>query len=569
MADIGPRPLGAIAILVGLLGCGGPDESMSLRSPSAEPEPVLRVGASEFTYPLMKGLGDEIARLEPDLEIVFLPTTHARGNIAAVHTGDADVSVISRSLEPDEREYELEYLHLADDILVFASHRNTEIGGLSTEQILGIYSGEIHNWKEVGGQDAAIVVLDRPEHASAKRVVREKLLGPDLEVTPNATVLERPAAMNTSLDTVEGSIGYTTLGQIVWGNHDFNVLDLDGVSPTPRNVGAGRYTLALHIGLVIDRHPTRQVMRLVDFSSRDLARNVMSGRGFLPISMNLVIATIPETAVINQEDRYRPLVEHLSGALGPRTRITLRHLSSYEELLEEFRAGSVNAAFFGSFVYALTKASVELDPVARPERDGLSEYRGLIFSRKDSGIEDWRDLEGKAFSMIRKTTAADVFPRLYFKERGVDMREFLGPIVLAGSHDASILNVLNGSVAAGAAKDLVYQRLAAEDPRIESELRILAESAPVPENALVVRRNVVFPCFGCHQGLDEDRSGLSDSPADLPARLRDELLALSSSPEGRRALMRLGADRFVCTTHTDYDNLYVMLEELGMSFSDF
>jgi len=559
--------LGAMACLV---ACGAPEGSSSRNDVSAEAEAVLRIAVSEFTYPLMTPLADEIARVEPDLKVVFLPTTHSRGNIAAVHTGDADVAVISRMLAPEENAYELEFLHLADDILVFATHRDTPIESLTAEQVRGIYSGKIVNWIEIGGTDEKIVVLDRPEHASAKRVVRDKLFGPDLQITPDAVVLERPRAMNTSLDSIEGSIGYTTLGQIVSGSFEFNVLDIDGISPTPKNVADNRYMLALQIGLVIDRHPTKKVMRLVDFASRETARNVMIGSGFVPTSLNMVIATIPETAVINQEDRYRPLVDHLSAALGPRTRVTLRHLSSYDELLEEFQLGSVNAAFFGSFVYALTRGVVEVDPIARPERDGVSEYRGLIFTRQDSGVEDWKDLRGKPFSMIRNTTAADLFPRLYFKQHGVDdVSEFVGPISYAGSHDASILAVLNGDVTAGAAKDLVFQRLAKEDPRIESELRILAESQPVPDNALVIRRNVVFPCFGCHQRLDGEAAAIDDSPADLPARLREELLALEDSPDGREVLARLGADRFVATTHADYDNLYLMLEALGMSFSDF
>jgi len=569
MIDRPPRLLGTLATVACLLACGAP-EGPSEEAVSADADAVLRIAVSEFTYPLMVPLAEEIARVEPDLEVVFLPTTHSRGNVAAVHTGDADVGVISRMLAPEEREYELEFLHLADDILVFATHRDTFIDTLTTEQIRGIYSGEIANWKEVGGKDEEIVVLDRAEHASAHRVVREKVFGPDLEITPDAIVLERPRAMNTSLDTIEGSIGYTTLGQIVSGSFEFNVLGLDGVSPTPKNVAEGRYMMALRIGLVIDRHPTKKVMRLVDFASRETARSVMVGSGFVPTSLNVVIATIPETAVINQEERYRPLVDYLSAALGPRTRITLRHLSSYEELIKEFQVGSANAAFFGSFVYALTKGSVEVDPIARPERDGVSEYRGLIFTRRDSGVEDWKALRGRPFSMIRNTTAGDIFPRLYFKRHGVDdMGEFLGPISYAGSHDASILAVLNGDVAAGAAKDLVFQRLAKEDPRIESELRILAESQPVPDNALVIRRNVVFPCFGCHQELDSESTAIDDSPADLPARLREELLALEDSPEGREVLARLGADRFVATTHADYDNLYLMLEEVGLSFSDF
>lgn len=561
-ATPGPR-VAIVLVLASALACGSPEEPGFRGGPSADSGATLRIAVSEFTYPLMVAI--ERAESVPGLELVFLPPTHSRGVIAATETGESDIGVISRMLNSEERERELRYLPLASDILVFATHRGVGIDGLTTDQVLGIYSGEITNWKEVGGGDSRIVVLDRSEHASAKRLVRDQVFGEDLEITSDAVVLERPRAMNTSLATIEDSIGFTTLGQIVHAELDVRVLELDGVSPTPTNLAEGRYRLALPFGLVIRREPARKVMGFVAAASRDPATQSMRSGGFLPTALNLVFATIPETAVISQEQRYRPLIDYLSEKLGPRHEITLRHLSSYEELVAEFMKGSVNAAFFGSYTYALVRNRIDVDPIARPELDGVSQYRGLILVRRDAGIDSWSDLRGKSFSMIEKTTAGELFPRLYLKRRGVErMDRFFRTVVRAGSHDASILKVLEGEVDAGAAKNLVYERLAREDPRIESELVILAESPAVPENALVVRDSVALTCFACHQATGQTVSSRVGSSGDLRATLRDELLNLKNTPEGRRVLDKYGADRFVGTTHSDYETLYRMIRELGL-----
>jgi ABC-type phosphate/phosphonate transport system substrate-binding protein len=109
--------------------------------------------------------------------------------------------------------------------------------------------------------------------------------------------------------------------------------------------------------------------------------------------------------------------------------------------------------------------------------------------------------------------------------------------------------------------------LAQEDPRVTEELVILAESLPVPENALILRDNVSIACITCHQQSADDfpASGVSPLRAfDLAARLREELLGLERTPEGREVLAALGADRFVETTDDDYAHLYQMIDELWL-----
>jgi phosphonate transport system substrate-binding protein len=187
----------------------------------------------------------------------------------------------------------------------------------------------------------------------------------------------------------------------------------------------------------------------------------------------------------------------------------------------------------------------------------------LIFARKDSGIRTWQDLQGKSFSQIRNTTAADLFPRVWFKRHGVeDPAGFLGELIDAGSHETSVNMVLSGEVDAGAAKDLVFQRLASVNPLVESELVVIAESQPVPDNALAVRRATHMICADCHQGDGGPRD------TSLRDRLSAALLALENEPEGKDILQAIGADRFVTTRDEEYANLYSMAAELGLDFSE-
>ena len=171
--------------------------------------------------------------------------------------------------------------------------------------------------------------------------------------------------------------------------------------------------------------------------------------------------------------------------------------------------------------------------------------------------------------MIKATTAGEIFPKMFFKNHGVgDLGNYLGEIRYVGSHDVSILKVLNGEIEAGAAKDLIYEKLAREDPRIEREMNILGRSAPVPENALVVRKNIDFVCFNCHREMGNEWSDKGYS-VNLKEKLKEILLGLPETAEGREVLRKFGADRFVETTHNDYNGLYQMIGNLGIDLKSY
>jgi phosphate transport system substrate-binding protein len=570
----GKRSLVQSLLLTGLAACvvgcglGYDDTGSNAQRPQVEPITVL---ASESAVPLMTLLASKANEVDEQLNVVFLPTGHSSGAVAATHMGESDIGVLSRPMTADEAAFRLEYLHLARDGLVFATHRDVQVSNLTSEQIRQIYSGELTNWDQVGGEDAEIVVLDRPEHTSPKLLLRQMLFNDGLGITERAVVLERPAMMNVSLQTLHNSIGYTSLGEVLISDLEVNVLALDGVSPTPQNVAESVYPLSRQIGLVIRRDPSQAVMRFTSFVYGKTGSEIMTGNGYSPTLLNLVVATIPERNAVRQEDRYRPLVEYLADRLGGKVRVSLRHLPAYELLVDEFVAGSANLAFVGSYAYALTKARVDVVPLARPEKNGVSTYRGLIFARKDSGIRTAEELRGKRFSMIKGTTAGELFPRVYLDQHGViDPKQFFGAIVAANGHDASIRMVLDGRADAGAAKDLVFQQMAREDPGVEAQLTILASSRPVPDNALMMRLNFESSCFSCHQQSESGRVRGSARGLDrtrLTEKLRKELVGLEDSDEGRRVLEALGADRLVVTTHADYENLYAMIDELELDLS--
>lgn len=259
-----------------------------------------------------------------------------------------------------------------------------------------------------------------------------------------------------------------------------------------------------------------------------------------------VIAILPAQNVFKQKQRYQPLADYLSKSLNMTVKTKL--LDSYGAIYNELSKDKVDAAFFGSLAYVAVNSRIGIEPVTRPMKiDGTSTYRGLIFTVKNKGItDDFRTWKKKRIALVHKsTTAGYIFPKYLLHKKGVtDFEEYFSKVIYTGSHDASVLSVLTGDADLGCASDLIFERLAAENPLIAEKLVVLARSTEVPANT-----------FGVKKGTDEK----------LIERLRSALLEMENTPQGKTVLSALGASRFIETKESDFKPIFEMLSTLGIA----
>jgi len=260
---------------------------------------------------------------------------------------------------------------------------------------------------------------------------------------------------------------------------------------------------------------------------------------------SFVIALLPAQNVFEQKKRYKPLADYLSRSLGIPVKTKL--LDSYDAIYNEMLQKRVDAVFFGSLGYIVMNSKIDIEPIARPfKKDGTSTYRGLIFALKDKGItDDVRTWKHKRIALVHKsTTAGYIFPKYYLYKKGVlRFEDYFSKVIYTGSHDASVLSVLTGDADIGCASDQIFDRLAGENPLIKKKLIILASSSPVPANI-----------FGARKDTDKI----------LKERLREAIMNMEKTPEGKEVLSTLGAVRFIETKKSEFEPIFEMLNTLGL-----
>src|SRR5512143_702529 len=234
----------------------------------------------------------------------------------------------------------------------------------------------------------------------------------------------------------------------------------------------------------------------------------------------LSIGLVPETNVFRQRSRYEPLADWLASE-GVAVRFsTLPH---YGTVLEGLEAGRLDGAFLGSFAGAVALERGLAIPVARlVALDGSSTYRGVLFVRRDSGLETAAQLRGKRMAFVdRATSAGWLFPIAWLREHGVSSPDrFFSESWFAGSHDATIAAVLDRRADVGVTKSTEFDEARAADPGVERDLVVLASSPALPSNALVLR---------------------ADADPAVVERLRKALLGLDRAPGGAQVLAQLHA----------------------------
>lgn len=242
---------------------------------------LVITGASTIA-PLALEIGKRFEKLHPDVRVDVQTGGSSRG-VNDARQGLADIGLVSRQLHENERD--LAAAPIALDGVAVILHKENPVRSLSQQQIVGIYRGDIKNWKEVGGKDAAITVVNKAEGRSTLEIFAKHFGLKNSEIKAHIIIGDNEQGIKTVAKNAH-AIGYVSIGTAEYNVEQglpLRLLPLDGIEATAANVKAGKYPLMRPLTLATKPQPSKLVQAFLEYAKSGQVQDLIKEQYFVAV----------------------------------------------------------------------------------------------------------------------------------------------------------------------------------------------------------------------------------------------------------------------------------------------
>ena len=273
--------LAALMALTLFAACGKTnDDNKDNNDDNAEVTGTVSTDGSTSMEKVIMSLGESFQAENKGITVGYNPTGSGSG-ITAVSEGRCDIGLASRALKDDEKAAGLKETVLALDGIAIIVNPENKVSDLTVEQIAKIYTGEITNWKDVGGDDAEIVLIGR-EAGSGTRDGFESITG----TKDSCKYRQELTSTGDVITTVAGNpnaIGYASLASV---KDTVKAISVNGVSPSEATVSDGSYEVQRPFILVTKEgvELSKAAQLFFDYATGKDAADIISAAGAVPVA---------------------------------------------------------------------------------------------------------------------------------------------------------------------------------------------------------------------------------------------------------------------------------------------
>ena len=254
---------------------------------------------------------------------------------------------------------------------------------------------------------------------------------------------------------------------------------------------------------------------------------------------NLTFAIIPTEETVAELQLYKPVTDRMAKLTGKKIEFFMP--TSYASVVEGMLSNFVDVAVLGPYSYVIASSkdpTIEVFATYAKRPGHLQEegpgYRGVLVSKKGSGLTTIESLEGKVVGLTDPgSTSGNLVPRVVFSEVvGEDIDKYFKKTVYTGSHELSTVAVYQGKVDAAFVASHRFDNVVNKGEVKLEDFNILWSSPPIPQDPFVYRNTL------CE---------------DIKAKIRETFLGLKDEPSAKAFLDNVKSNTFVPMTSADYD----------------
>ncbi len=282
---------GAVAAAAALTACGGAASSASTAASTAESTASsaaqaagtlsgnVATGGSTSMKNVIAALTEGFAEVEPGVTVSYDPTGSGAG-ITGATDKTLDIGLSSRALK-DEEKNDVDGTTVALDGIAIIVSKDSKVADLSVDQLKQMFTGEITNWKDVGGEDGEIVLIGR-EAGSGTRDGFESIV----DVKDSCKYAQELTATGAVISAVEANplaIGYASLSAV---GDTVAMVTVEGVECSEDTVKDGSYKIQRPFVFVTNKSVTlsEQAQAFFDFATSKDAADLIRTAGAVPVN---------------------------------------------------------------------------------------------------------------------------------------------------------------------------------------------------------------------------------------------------------------------------------------------
>ncbi|PZX05674.1 phosphate ABC transporter substrate-binding protein (PhoT family) [Psychrobacillus insolitus] len=196
-------------------------------------------------------------------------------------SGVSEIGMSSRDLKEEERANGLNEVVIAYDGIVVVTHPSNKVKDLTMEQIKQIFTGEVTNWNELGGDDLEIVVVSREDGSGSRDAFQEIVEYSSGELIRNSIIASGNGNIKTTVANNKHAVGFISFEYI---DDSISTIDINGVEATAENVLQEKYSLARPFLFVYkEGQLTDAGQRFIDFILSEDGQLIAAEAGAIPV----------------------------------------------------------------------------------------------------------------------------------------------------------------------------------------------------------------------------------------------------------------------------------------------
>lgn len=281
-----PWPITVLAVAMGLIAllvlAGG--FYLGLFPAAAIPANLsgqLTVTATDSIRPLLDDLAIAFTRQNPNARI-FVQPANAESTVAAVGDGAAELGGLARALTAEEQAHypTLRLTSLAAEGLAVVTSPDVVLSTLSKADLQGIFTGQITNFKDVGGPDAPIVLITREAGSEGRAMFEQLALAPGQEISGQAFEAPSDEQLLEGISVIPAAIGYLPLRYV---NESVATVPVDNLAATPENLAGNVYPLTANLNLISRQNANTLTRAFINFAFSPAGQTIIAGQ-YMPVA---------------------------------------------------------------------------------------------------------------------------------------------------------------------------------------------------------------------------------------------------------------------------------------------